>query len=212
MPTTRQPLDTLVLSIYRELTEEFQAAAAAAQQTNPVLGQADLRFDLVAGEPGHDPAFEECLGRAQVAAIVVRFLDVLSLEKIKNLYRSLQAKPALPVGFFLLREPGEVDFKISCPSCGQKLWLRDTDVGKRGRCPNCTKPFLIFSQAEYLKSQLTLPDKVGIHTLTRQRPDTFAAAFLQLARAVPEGLAPADQDVNLEALKNATVRIQIQDA
>jgi hypothetical protein len=110
----------------------------------------------------------------------------------------------------MLRDKGEVDFKISCPSCGQKLWLRDTDIAKRGRCPNCTKPFVILSQGDHLKSQLILPDKVEAFKVTRSNPESFQAALIKLFGGMPAGIKPADLSVNDEALSNATVRIQIQ--
>ena len=200
----------LILSIYRELAEEFLSSLTAEPKTEVAISDFLATFEIVAGDPGQDPAFAEHLAKASAIAIVVRFLDVLSLEKIKNLYRSLPDPLGIPVAIFMLRDKGEADFKISCPSCGQKLWLRDTDIAKRGRCPNCTKPFLILSQGDHLKSQLMLPDKVEAFKVTRSNPESFQAALVKLFGSVPAGIKPADLSVSDEALKNATVRIQIQ--
>jgi len=203
-------INTLVLSIYRELAEEFLNSFAAEPNVEVDINDFRVNFAIVAGDPGQDPTFEEHLAKADAIVIVVRFLDVLSLEKIKNIYRHLPGQLATPVAIFMLREKGEADFKISCPSCGQKLWLRDTDVSKRGRCPNCTKPFIILSQGDHLKSQLILPDKVEVFKGTRNNPESFQTALLKLFGSLPAGIKPADLSVNDEALKNATVRIQIQ--
>lgn len=210
--STGRKINTLVLSIYRELAEEFLSAFEAESKVDVPINGNLVNFEIVAGDPSQDPGFEEHLGKANAIAIVVRFLDVLSLEKIKNIYRCLPAQLAIPVAFFMLRDKGEADFKISCPSCGQKLWLRDTDISKRGRCPNCTKPFVILAQADHLKTQLMLPDKVAAFKVTRNQPESFQTALIKLFGVDSAGIKPADQGVSREALKNATVRIQIQDA
>lgn len=210
--STGNKINTLVLAIYRELAEEFLSAFEADGKTDVTVNDKLVNFEIVAGDPSQDPAFEEHLAKANVIAIVVRFLDVLSLEKIKNIYRCLPQQLDIPVAFFMLRDKGEADFKISCPSCGQKLWLRDTDISKRGRCPNCTKPFVILSQADHLKAQLMLPEKVTAFKVTRNQPESFQTALTTLFGGESAGIRPADQDVTVEALKNATVRIQIQDA
>ena len=200
----------LILSIYRELAEEFLSAFTAEPKATVAIGDFMVTFDIVAGDPSQDPTFAERLSKADGIAIVVRFLDVLSLEKIKNIYRSLPDPLDIPLAIFMLRDKGEADFKISCPSCGQKLWLRDTDIAKRGRCPNCTKPFVILSQGDHLKSQLILLDKVEVIKVTRSNPESFQAALIKLLGGVPAGIKPADLNISDEALKNATVRIQIQ--
>ncbi|MFH1476405.1 MAG: hypothetical protein ABIH24_02780 [Verrucomicrobiota bacterium] len=200
----------LILSIYHELAEEFLCSLTAEPKAVVPVGDFQTTCEIVDGDPRQDPNFAEHLAKADAIGIVVRFLDVLSMEKIKNIYRSLPDPLGIPLAIFMLREKGEVDFKISCPSCGQKLWLRDTDVAKRGRCPNCTKPFVILSQGDHLKSQLILPDKVETFTVTRGDPESFRTALIKLFGGMPAGIKPADLSVSDEALKNATVRIQIQ--
>jgi len=208
----RKKINALVISIYRELAEEFLSSFAAEPNTEMAIHDFIVNFEIVAGDPAQDPAFKDHLAKVDAIAIVVRFLDVLSLEKIKNIYRHLPDQLTIPVAIFMLRDKGEADFKISCPSCGQKLWLRDSDVAKRGRCPNCTKPFIILSQGDHLKSQLMLPDKIEVFKVTRSNPESFQNALLKLFGGTPAGIKPADLSVSDEALKNATVRIQIQNS
>lgn len=201
----------LILSIYRDLAEAFVEALTPEQREGlPIDGQV-IRFDVVSGDPGQEPAFEEHISQANAIAVVVRFLDVLSLEKIKAIYRHLPSDSDVPLAIFLLRDKGEVDFKISCPSCGQKLWLRDTDIGKRGRCPNCKKPFVILSQADHLKAQLMLPDNVTILKVVRGDLESLQNAMLKLLESLSVGLKPLAAETHGEALKNATMRIQIQE-
>ena len=66
----------------------------------------------------------------------------ISLEKVKAIYTHLSAHEA-PQNVLIARADGEGDFKMSCPSCAQKLWVRDSDVDKRGRCPSCKKAFTV---------------------------------------------------------------------
>lgn len=207
---TAKKIKILTLSICRELAEEFLSVLNVAPKTELAINNFQINFEIIAGDPSQDRNFAEHLAKADAIAVVVRFLDVLSLEKIKTIYRSLPDAISIPVAIFMLRDKDEVDFKISCPSCGQKLWLRDTDVAKRGRCPNCTKPFIILSQGDHLKSQLMLPDKVATFKVTRGNAESFRNALIKLCGGMPAGIKPANLSVNDEALKNATVRIQIQ--
>ena len=209
----QKTIHTLVLSIYRELAEAFTEPLKTDQQSSALtIDKHQVVFEIVAGDPDLDPTFEERVARADAIAIVARFLDVLSLDKIKMIYRRLPDNLRAPMAIFLLRDKDEVDFKISCPSCGQKLWLRDSDVNKRGRCPNCKKPFIILWQADHLKSQLVLPDNVPVVTLIRNDAASFQAVMAQLLGALTVGLKPATEEMTAEALKNLTVRVQIQDA
>ncbi|MFP6905382.1 MAG: hypothetical protein VCG02_09200 [Verrucomicrobiota bacterium] len=110
------------------------------------------------GSPG-DSRSE--IGDADAIALVVHYMDVITLDQLRDtctLLRDHHGKVAV----FLYREEGEVDCKMSCPSCGQKLWVRDTDVGKRGRCPNCKKAFMLPDQAEHIRAELALDPGISI--------------------------------------------------
>ena len=202
----------MILSIYPELAEQFLSAFSAEPKAELAIGDFLVNFEIIAGNPSQDSAFAEQLANRDAIAIVVRFLDALSLEKINDIYLSLPDQLGIPVAIFMLRDKGEADFKISCHSCGKKIWLRDTDVAKRGRCPNCTKPFVILAQGDHLKSQLMLPEKVEVFKVARNNPESFQTALLKLFGGTPAGIKPADLSVSDEATKNATVRIQIQNA
>lgn len=211
MKNAREKVNTLILSIYRDLAEGFVESIIPDQKAEVIIGDFAVTFNIVAGDPGQESAFEEQVSNADAMAVVVRFLDVLSLDKIRNIYRHLPNDINLPMAVFLLRDKGEMDFKISCPSCGQKLWLRDTDIGKRGRCPNCKKPFVILSQADHLRAQLMLPESVPIVKVVQGDLESFRTALGQLLASLATGIKPADAALKIEALNSATVPIQIQD-
>ncbi len=202
-------IDIVVLSIYQDLGESFVEMLTPEQMDSLTIGNMRASIEVIAGTPGQDRSFRERIARADAVVVVVRFLDVLSLEKIKSIYRELPTENNLPVGIILLRDPGEIDFKISCPACGQKLWLRDTDVGKRGRCPNCKKPFIIVSQADHIKSQLMLADGMLITRVVRGDLASLEKAMTALMRSVSGEIMPVVADGHTEALKNVTTRIEI---
>lgn len=201
----------LVLSIYQDLGESFVEMLTPEQREGITIDDVQVSIDVVAGIPSQERSFREHMAKANAVAIVVRFLDVLSLEKIKAIYRDLPIESNIPVAVFMLRDEGEIDFKISCPACGQKLWLRDTDVGRRGRCPNCKKPFVILSQADHIKAQLMLADGVPIMRVVRGDFGLFEKAISALLKSVSVGIKPMIAGTHVEALKNVTTRIEIQE-
>jgi DNA-directed RNA polymerase subunit RPC12/RpoP len=211
--TTKKAYNVMIIAIYRDLADDFTGSFVPDESSKLTIGDHEVGIDVFVGDPDEDASFKDRLAKAHAVAILVRFLDVLSLDKIRNMYHHLsQASTSLPVGVFYLRDKGELDFKISCPSCGQKLWLRDTDIGKRGRCPNCSKPFIILSQSDHLKTQLLLPESMPCLKVTRKDNDSFRTALGKLLESKLSGVIPMDVDVNLEAMKHATVRIQVQDS
>lgn len=207
----KKAFNILLISIYRDLADDFLGAIAADGGGALTVGSHQVVLDVFVGDPAEDSSFGDRVAKAQAIAMLVRFLDVLSLDKIRNIYHYLAQADSIPKAVFYLRDKGELDFKISCPSCGQKLWLRDTDVGKRGRCPNCSKPFVILSQADHLKTQLLLPESMPCLKVISKDTDSFRTAIIKLLEIQASGVTPADANVNLEALKHATVRIQVQD-
>jgi predicted RNA-binding Zn-ribbon protein involved in translation (DUF1610 family) len=207
--SSENKVNIVVLSIYQDLGESFVEMLTPEQMENLAIGNIQASMEVIAGAPSQDRTFRDRITKADAIVLVVRFLDVLSLEKIKAIYRELPTEINIPIGIVLLRDPGEIDFKISCPACGQKLWLRDTDVGKRGRCPNCKKPFVIMSQAEHIKSQLMLGDGMLITKVTRGDLASFEKAIASLMKSVSGEIRPMVADSHAEALKNVTARIEI---
>jgi len=209
--TGKKVFNILIVSIYHDMAEDFLGAIASKDSNELTVGSHRVVLDVFMGDPAEDSSFGERVAKAHAIVMLVRFLDVLSLDKIRNIYHYLAQAGSIPKAVFYLRDKSELDFKISCPSCGQKLWLRDTDVGKRGRCPNCSKPFVILSQADHLKTQLLLPESMPCLKVICKDADSFRTAVAKLLETQASGVMPADASVNLEALKYSTVRIQVQD-
>lgn len=202
----------LILSIFQEMGETFvrdvcEEVSEGGGET--AIEGAKARLDVLAGDPRLNPSWDDRIKETDALVLLVRFMDVISIDKIKAIYRRLPSEKLVPVSVFLFREEGEIDFKMSCPACGQKLWVRDTDVNKRGRCPNCKKAFKLPSQAGHLKSQLMLPDAVSVLSVTRGNASSCRGAVASLLGRV-SGEIGAEVPPDAETLKKATVRVQIQ--
>jgi len=204
----------LVLSIHQELGETFLqsvCAGASGSSGETVVENRPVHVEVLAGDSRLNPAWDETIKKADAIALLVRFLDVVSMDRIKVIYRRLPSEKAVPMAVFLFREEGEIDFNMSCPACGQQLWVRDTDVGKRGRCPNCKKAFKLPSQAGHLKGTLMLPDAVPAITVVRGNASSCRGAVATLLQYVSGVIVPKEGGLDSETLKKTTVRVQVAD-
>ena len=112
--------------------------------------------------------------------------------------RAVCAKlPEKPTAVFLFRDADEIDFKMSCPACGQKLWVRDTDEGKRGRCPNCKTAFHLPSQPQHVKTELSLHGEIPVARVVGKDARSCRNALENLRGHLVAGGAerPFDADV-----------------
>jgi len=209
----KKSLDVQVLCIYQEMGETFVQAVRGEEAAGAGLLTIDgytLSLEVLAGDPRVNPAWEETIKDADALIVLVRFMDVISMDKIKSIYRHLPNDQSVPLAFILFREEGETDFKISCTACGQKLWVRDQDVGKRGRCPNCKTAFRLPAQKEHLKEQLMVPDAVPIMMVDRGHPATARKAVTKLLERLTGDTISEEQDFDPNVLKQSTMRIQVQ--
>jgi hypothetical protein len=207
-------VNILILCIHPELGETFLQSVcngAAGSSGDTVVENRQVHLEVLAGDPRLTPNWDDTLKGADAVALLVRFLDVISLDKIRAIYRRLPSERSSPMAVILFREEGEIDFKMSCPACGQKLWVRDTDVGKRGRCPNCKKAFKLPSQAGHLKSQLMLPDAVPALTVVRGKAASCRGALASLIAYLQGTIVPQSERLDQETLKKTTVRVQVSD-
>ena len=207
-------VNILILCIHPELGETFLQSVcngAVGSTGDTVVENRQVHLEVLAGDPRLTPNWDDTLKGADAVALLVRFLDVISLDKIRAIYRRLPSERSSPMAVILFREEGEIDFKMSCPACGQKLWVRDTDVGKRGRCPNCKKAFKLPSQAGHLKSQLMLPDAVPALTVVRGKTASCRGALASLLAYLQGTIVPQAERLDQETLKKTTVRVQVSD-
>lgn len=141
-------------------------------------------------------------------AFVIRFVDALSLENIRKAYREVSKEAVVPAAFILVREAEEQDFKMSCPHCGQKLWIRDSDIQKRGRCPNCKKAFGIPGQERLLREHLEVPGSVDVITVTKDDLESAPKVIQRLLRQQDQ-ILPTLGTIDFSATSNQTGIIEI---
>ncbi len=211
-PACRTPLSILVVSIRRELAEMLMQAVcvgACGDMVELKLEGQPLVLRVFDADSRLSLDWTSMVAGCRAVALVARFVDVASLDEIKALYRRLPDPAQTPLSVFLLREEGEQDFKMSCPACGQKLWVRDVDVGKGGRCPSCKKGFGLPSQAAHVRAQLALPESVPCETVVRGRPNVCAEALADLVSRIPGSLVSGRQARGASALEQRTVSVQV---
>lgn len=201
----------LILSIHQEMGENFvqDVCGSAGSSATIEINGSTVHMDVLAGDPRLNAAWDDTLKKAHAIVVLVRFLDVISLDKIKAIYRRIPGDKTVPLGIVIVRENGEADFKISCPVCGQKLWVRDADSGKRGRCPNCKKAFPLPDQVAHIKGQLALADNVPVVKVPRGNTEGARQAVLQLVGQISSDGLVEHPDLDQDVLKQATIRVQI---
>ncbi len=198
----------LALSVHEEMGENFVKDICGSGNSK-AIGDHNVSFDVLAGDPRLNAAWDDTVKNAHGVVILTRFLDVITLDKIKAIYRRLPSESDVPLAVLVIRENDESDFKMSCPVCGQKLWVRDNDTGKRGRCPNCKKAFTLPDQVSHLRAQLALPDSVDVVRVIGGNGESAEAAVQKLLKHVQGGLVESEGGMDQDVLKQSTIRVQI---
>ena len=212
---TAENLSILIAAIHEELAETYLQSVctgAVGLEGDTVVENHPVRLEAVAEDSRSISDLEQKTKDAQAAALVVRFLDVISIDKIKHLYHVLTTSVAsLPLAVMLFREEGELDFKISCPACGQKLWVRDVDYGKGGRCPNCKKGFKLPSQSGHIREQLDLPESTPVMTVVRGNTSSCRGSLGALVASACNVAASVEEHYQRDTLRQQTVDVQLED-
>jgi hypothetical protein len=204
--------EILILCSHQEMGDTFIQTACPGGEGGAgkmELNGHTVQMAVLAGDPRVNPSWEERIAGAAGLMLLVRFMDVISMDKVKAIYRSIPADREAPMVVVLFREEGESDFKMSCAACGQKLWVRDQDVGKRGRCPNCKRAFRLPAQDEHLKAQLLIPDAISVLMVDRGSAETCREAVKKLAEGFSGDLVASEEVFDPNVLKQQTMRIQV---
>jgi hypothetical protein len=148
----------VVFSPQVEMAEQFVATlcgpgARAGKVT--ISGIADVMLEVPSGLPVD--AVAERIKGADFTVLVLRFVDEETLDVARALLRSLPPSAQSTVHFVIARMPGEIEFKMSCPKCGQKLLIKDTLAFRRTQCPRCKHPFTIPGQADLVRQEFLVP-------------------------------------------------------
>lgn len=142
---------------------------------------------------------------------LLRHIDIVSLQALDQLYSSFPELANRPTLFLIFRQENEADFKMSCPYCGQKLWVRDADLDKRGRCPNCKKGFTLPNQEAHVAATLNLPSTTPVRRVIHGDTASFSGPLQAMLRQHGDRppLERAFPELQ-ETANNATMNIRIE--
>ena len=171
-----------VLLAADELCPNSIVADLCADAADPTFNLDGTTINLHAhtGEPIPLAPWKEALDKADAFAITVQYVDVITMDRLKAIYQTIARNTDKPFGVMVYRAAGEPDYKLSCPYCGQKLWVRDSDVNKRGRCPNCKKAFNLPSQSDHVRDTLEVESGTNLASVKGGEPDSLKEAFRKI--------------------------------
>ncbi|MCC5849657.1 MAG: hypothetical protein JJU29_16360 [Verrucomicrobia bacterium] len=141
---------------------------------------------------------------------LMRFVDVISLQNMSQILNALPSDWRIPAGFFIYRNEGETDFKMSCPYCGQKLWVRDADQDKRGRCPNCKKGFTLPAQEEHLNQSLRLRESILVRRIEKGTPTSISGPLKALIRMQAGGVRLKEASGRIFGESGETMNVNLE--
>jgi hypothetical protein len=171
-------------------------------------GRASIEEEVVqldaAGEEALDSREPSEAGeRVHGYILLVHHLDELTLEAAKRLHDKLTSLRDSQLTLALYRFRGEADFKINCPSCGQKLLVADAHVNRIGQCPHCKDSIRLPLPDMHLRMRLNLPKATFVHLVSEANPGTARNALKQIVQRAAK---------REQMLKSTTMRIQIAPA
>jgi hypothetical protein len=163
------------------------------------LGNKTAQLELFRMVENSSVGVEAVLAKADAAIVLIRYLDQATMTRIKDVFRLLHAEAFLPKSIVVFREDKETEFKISCTYCGQKLWVRDRDAGRRGNCPQCRKTFFVPTQKSFITSFLMLTEAIPVVTVINGEASCKNAVTALVERVVSMS----------EGSKSSTMRIEL---
>jgi predicted RNA-binding Zn-ribbon protein involved in translation (DUF1610 family) len=199
----------LAISVQEDLGLQFMQDVCGDQQHEAVVHHTPVHIDVLAGDPRLNVEWDDTIKKAQALVLLTRFLDIITLDKLRAIYRRIPGESEAPIMVLSVREKDEADFKMSCPVCGQKLWVRDSDAGKRGRCPNCKKAFTLPEQIGHLRAQLALPDSVDVLRSVQGDKKSAETVITKLLEKTNGGIIEPSMRLDENVLKQSTIRVQI---
>lgn len=132
------------------------------------IGDNQLQLNLDAGGEPQSIAAE-----SDIALLILHFMDLITVEKVKHIYRELEKKPDLNTVLVLYKAEGDEGFKISCLECGQKMWVPDESAGVSAKCPKCNNAFELMEREDHARMVLGLVEGVTIETVDENNADSF---------------------------------------
>lgn len=141
-------------------------------------GIADVMLEIPASLPIEGVA--ERIKGADFAVLILRYVDEETLGVARALLRSLPPAAQATVHVVIARQAGEVEFKMSCPKCGQKLLIKDALAFRRTQCPRCKHPFTIPGQADLIRQEFLIPPT---HKISKVQLGDVESCAVALANA-----------------------------
>lgn len=163
-------------------------------------GIADVYLEPFAPDVLTQEGTQSRLREMDFCLLLVKFLDALTLDAIRDLIRALPSNASHSLHVLICRQSGESEYKISCTKCGQKLMVRDAMAMRRARCPHCQDFFQVPGQADLVRAELLVP----ANRLVRKIMLDDQASGLQALEAVISHHA-----IRANAAKSTTMRLDL---
>ncbi len=201
LPGGPGPISICILALDGATGSQLMTSVGGGEGISEVdLEGKPVRLDLHTFDPAREQALAAVLNLADAAALLVQHLDAPALELLKAAYRILPSEHRLPVAVLAVRDPGRAEFKMACPTCSQKLWVRDEDQGRVGRCPHCKKTFVLPAQDALIRQHLSLPASMSVAAVVLGNADGCRAPLSALAERAR---------LRAQVTKSSTVPVQI---
>lgn len=198
-----------VVGLDAELCDRFIRSAMAGREApfgEIAIGGWTVTLKRMSDPPDQDPAWEPRMAIADGVILLAQFLDQLSLAELQERLRRIRPDDRRPLIALFCRPDGAREFKIGCPICRQKLWVQDSEIGKRGRCPHCNGAIDIVSPADVLRRELRLPDRIPVLSVDPADAGLCRGAVANLLSRKGYGLNTAALSVG-DFMKKSTVPI-----
>ncbi|MBW7908016.1 MAG: hypothetical protein H3C50_03730 [Kiritimatiellae bacterium] len=158
MSASANSLVAAIVSPQPEVAQAFIERLSGAGAKNGLVDlshQMHVVVEIPAAEP--EETFVAQVKSADFSVMLLRFVDEATLNVARAMLRMLPASVQGRIHFVIAREPGELEFKLSCPQCGQKLMIKDALAFRRTQCPRCKHPFTIPGQTDLVRRELLIP-------------------------------------------------------
>ncbi len=179
----------------------IQTVCGLGGSSDMLLDGVPVHLELCTYEAGREPEVIARLSEADAVALLVHHIDAPAMDLLKNAYRIVPGEHKLPTSLLIVREAGRMEFKMGCPACCQKLWVRDEDQGRVGRCPHCKKNFVLPAQAVLIKQHLMLPASLPVVTVMVGNPGACRGPLASLVERAR---------LRAQALKSSTMPIPVE--
>ena len=133
-------------------------------------GVADVYLEPFLPEAIGQEAAQGRLREMDFCLLLVKHLDAITLDSIRDLMRSLPSAATHNLHVLICRQTGEIEYKISCTKCGQKLLVRDAMAMRRARCPHCQDFFQVPGQADLVRAELLIPSNRLVRKVMLEDP------------------------------------------